>query len=216
MARDGIKYVAWSGITGIIISIAGVLLNNNILLLCAALCALALLFFAFFFRDPERKIVTEKNAILSPGDGFVVAIEEEEESEFFQAKIRRISVFLTVFDVHINRYPCSGRIVFFKYLPGQFKAALKEEASTINEQTIIGIENGTRKVLFKQIAGLIARRIVCTAEVGKSVNQGERCGLIKFGSRVDVLVPLNTEVCIKLRQKVRGGISVLGRYTDEE
>ncbi len=215
MARDGIKYVAWSGIIGIIISIAGVLLNNNILLLCAALCALALLFFAIFFRDPERSIVTEKNTILSPGDGFVVAIEEEEESEFFQAKIRRISVFLTVFDVHINRYPCSGRIAFFKYLPGQFKAALKEEASTKNEQTVIGIENGTRKVLFKQIAGLIARRIVYTAELGKSVNQGERCGLIKFGSRVDVLVPLNTEVCIKLKQKVRGGISVLGRYTDE-
>jgi len=145
----------------------------------------------------------------------VVALEDEEETEFFQERIKRISIFLTIFDVHINRIPCNGTVTFFKYIPGMFKAALKEEASQKNEQTMIGIVNGKRKVLFKQIAGVLARRIVCTVKEGQTVEQGERCGLIKFGSRVDVLVPANTEILVRNKQKVRAGITVLGRFTND-
>ncbi len=215
MARDGIIYVVMSGLSGSIFSFIGIILESDILLACAAVCAVAALFFILFFRDPERKIQADIDGILSPGDGFVVALEDEDETEFFQERIKRISIFLTVFDVHINRIPCSGTVAFFKYIPGMFKAALKEEASHKNEQTAIGIVNGKRKVLFKQIAGVLARRIVCTVKEGQIVEQGERCGLIKFGSRVDVLVPANTEIFIHKKQKVQGGITILGRFAHD-
>lgn len=216
MARDGYPYIAVSLGAGILLSIVGMVVHSQLLLCTAVLCVIGTVFFLFFFRDPERVTDAGSDDILSPGDGRVVAIEEEEEPDFFKAKVKRVSIFLSVFDVHINRIPITGTVEFYRYFSGLFKAAFKADASRKNEQAAIGITKGSRKVLFKQIAGVLARRIVCTVKEGQTVKQGERCGMIKFGSRVDVLMPLDAEIMVTKRQKVYGGITCIGRFKHDE
>lgn len=216
MARDGYPYIAVSLGAGIILSIIGIMAHSPLLLYTAGLCGIFTAFFAFFFRDPERVTDADPDVILSPADGYVIAIEEEEEPDFFKTKVKRVSIFLSVFDVHINRIPITGTVEFYRYFTGLFKAAFKADASRKNEQTAIGITKGSRKVLFKQIAGMIARRIVCTVKEGQTVKRGERCGMIKFGSRVDVLMPLDAEIMVTKRQKVYGGITCIGRFKHEK
>ena len=216
MARDGYPYIAAGSGAGILLSVIGIVLHSTVVLTGAGLCAVITVFFAFFFRDPERVSRAGPEDIISPADGYIVAVEDENETGFFNAKVKRVSIFLTVFDVHINRIPIGGTVEFLRYITGSFKAAFMEEASQKNEQTAIGIACDGRRILFKQIAGVIARRIVCTVKEGQTVTRGERCGMIKFGSRVDVLMPLNTLLLIKKGQKVYGGITVIGRFTHEE
>ncbi|MFQ5676970.1 MAG: phosphatidylserine decarboxylase family protein [bacterium] len=164
----------------------------------------------YFFRDPERQIPAGTNEIVSPADGTVVDIREDFEREFLREQCTRISIFLSIFNVHVNRIPITGRVGYFRYQKGSFVNAYKSEASEVNEQTVIGIENGSVKLLFKQIAGLIARRIVCDVREGNTVTKGERFGIIKFGSRVDVFLPNSFEVKVQLKQKVKGGVSIIG------
>lgn len=173
------------------------------------------LFCLWFFRDPKRDIPGDANLVLSPGDGKVVDIQSETESEFIKGRATRVSVFLSVFDVHVNRVPVSGRVGFFRYQKGSFVNAYKSAASDVNEQTIIGIENGDFRMVFKQIAGLIARRIVCNLREGHVVKAGERCGIIKFGSRVDIIVPEQVDVKVNLKDRVKGGETVIGVMTNE-
>ena len=168
------------------------------------------IFVIYFFRDPERAIPEGANNILSPADGKVVDIREHFEDEFLQEKCTRVSIFLSVFNVHVNRIPLAGSVKYFRYQTGAFVNAYKSDASEINEQTVIGIENGKCNILFKQIAGLIARRIVCNVREGNTVNLGERFGIIKFGSRVDIFFPKNVDVKVKLKEKVKGGQSIIG------
>lgn len=163
-----------------------------------------------FFRSPGRTIVPDESLMLSPADGKVVAIEEVDEPEFFQGKRRQISVFMSPNNVHVNWAPLSGSVCYMKYHPGKYLVAWHPKSSTENERTTIVIENarGT-KVLVRQIAGAMARRIVCYAREGNNVRQGDEIGFIRFGSRVDVFLPLEAEVKVSLNQQVRGKLTVL-------
>jgi phosphatidylserine decarboxylase len=167
------------------------------------------LFFAYFFRDPERKIPSDDNLILSPADGKIVVIETASEPLFLKSQAQKISIFLSPLDVHINRVPASGKVDFLSYLPGKFLAAYKDKASTDNEQTAIGITSSNGKILFKQIAGVLARRIVCRLKPGQDVRAGEEFGMIRFGSRVDIFLPERLELKVQKGDKVTGGETVM-------
>jgi len=171
-----------------------------------------LLFVLFFFRDPQRVIPADPNAIVSPADGKVVEIVDEKDP-FDGQTFKRISIFLSVFNVHINRVPIQGKIEKVRYNHGKFLAAFNHKASMDNEQNIIMIKNGRNTVLVKQIAGLIARRIVCWAKEGDEYQTGQRFGLIRFGSRVDIFVPVDTRLAVKLGDTVQGGSSIIGFLT---
>ncbi len=164
-------------------------------------------FFLWFFRDPQREIPTGQGIIVSPGDG---KVEEAEWIETTAGSRFRVSIFLSVFDVHVNRIPMSGKVTLMEYREGQFLNAMNAESAVLNEQTLIVIDDGTHSVSFKQIAGLLARRIVCDVHTGDIVERGQRMGMIKFGSRVDVLMPADVELRVKPGDRVKGGSSVLG------
>ena len=163
-----------------------------------------------FFRNPKRN--TEKNdaQVISPVDGKVVVIEEVEETEYFKEKRLQVSIFMSPLNVHVTRYPISGSVLFSKYHPGKYFVAWHPKASTENELTTIVLENKVYgKVLYRQIAGALARRIVNYAKEGQKVEQGIDAGFIKFGSRVDLFLPLDTKIKVKLNQKVKGGECII-------
>ena len=168
------------------------------------------IFCVWFFRDPERSIPTEPNAIVSPADGKVVEIVKESDKLLPNDNYMRISIFLNVFNVHVNRIPIAGKIEATRYNKGKFLNAANHKASLDNEQTAILLNNGTTQILVKQIAGLIARRIVCYANKGDEYNIGDRFGLIRFGSRTDIFVPEGTEIKVKEGDKVSGASSIIG------
>jgi phosphatidylserine decarboxylase len=180
----------------------------------AVLVGIFSLFNMYFFRDPERTIPENPDAIVSPADGKVVQIVREREENFFQKEVTRVSIFLSVFNVHVNRIPISGRVTYLRYIPGKFFAAFKEKASLENEQTAIGIEDEQgRRVLFKQIAGIIARRIICEVREGDTVRKGERMGMIRYGSRVDVFFESDSvELNVSVGDKVKGGETIIGVF----
>ena len=164
-----------------------------------------------FFRNPKRNIQLNDAHVISPVDGKVVVIEEVQESEFFNDKRLQVSVFMSPINVHVTRYPIGGKIIFSKYHPGDYLVAWHPKSSEKNERTTVVVENFKfGKVLYRQIAGALARRIVNYAEEGHNVVQGSDAGFIKFGSRVDLFLPLNTKLNIKLNQKVRGGETIIG------
>lgn len=167
-------------------------------------------FVAFFFRNPERKIPKEEGIFVSPADGKVVQIKEVFENDYLKSKAVQISIFLSVFNVHVNRIPCSGKIIDVRYLHGKFLAAFREKASELNEQVAVVIKSGEDTVLLKQIAGVIARRVVCWLGVGDYVERGQRYGLIRFGSRVDIFLPPETSLFVKIGDKVKGGSTIIG------
>ncbi len=175
----------------------------------AGVSGLLLLFVLNFFRDPERIIPNEEGVIVSPGDGKIVKIIEEKDP-LLDEPYRRVSIFLNVFNVHVQRIPVGGRIEQIKYNKGKFLNAASHKASLENEQNAMIIHTGKEKVLVKQIAGLIARRIVCWAKEGDNYSLGQRYGLIRFGSRVDLFLPLSAEVKVSLGDHVSGGTSIIG------
>ena len=163
-----------------------------------------------FFRNPKRQTKVNDSHILSPVDGKVVVIEEVFESEYFNDKRLQVSVFMSPLNVHVTRYPISGNVVFSKYHPGKYLVAWHPKASDENERTTVVVENNTYgKILYRQIAGAMARRIVNYAKQNDNVTQGQDSGFIKFGSRVDLFLPLDTNIKVKLNQKVRGGESII-------
>ena len=180
---------------------------------------IGLLIFLFlilqFFRNPKRSISLNKKTVVSPVDGKVVVIEEVFEKEYFNDKRLQISVFMSPLNVHVTRYPISGNVVFSKYHPGKYLVAWHPKASEENERTTVVIENKTYgKVLYRQIAGALARRIVNYAKPKNIAEQGNDSGFIKFGSRVDLFLPLDTNVKVALNQKVRGGESVIAEVNE--
>jgi len=173
---------------------------------------LATAFTLYFFRDPERQIPEGDCLIVSPADGKVVGIDSVEHVPFLDGPAKRVSIFLSVFDVHINRSPIKGKIAYRHYSPGEFLAAFEPKASVKNEQNAVGIEDADGyRVLVKQIAGLIARRILCWKNPGDQVGAGERFGLIRFGSRTEIYMPLDARIEVRLGQRVQGGSSVIAR-----
>lgn len=177
--------------------------------------ATLLIFTLFFFRNPPRKISTDNNHILSPADGKVQSISEIDENTFIKGKAVKISIFLSIFNVHINRSPLSGKINYTEYRPGKYLPAFKSHASDINERNTLGIENNKLKVVVHQITGFIARRIVCYNQKGDSLEQGQIFGLIKFGSCTEIIVPANVKVLVQTGQKVKAGISLIGVLKDD-
>lgn len=175
------------------------------------------LFTAWFFRNPRRIAPDRPRVVVAPGDGRVVAIGEEFEPRYLKERCVRISIFLNVFNVHVNRIPCEGIVEDVVYQPGQFRAANRPEATLRNEQNAVMIRTPWgSKVLCVQVAGLIARRIVCWTSAGESVARGERFGLIRFGSRMDTFFPLRTKVEVAVGDHVRGGETILGEMAGEE
>ncbi len=174
----------------------------------AALVALGL-FVLYFFRDPERTIPQDPGAVVSPADGRVVEIVDE---PWEGRPGKRVSIFLSIFDVHVNRAPVAGKIRKVEYHPGRFMAAWNGKASAENEQNAISIETPSGEMSFKQIAGWVARRIVCWKRVGDEVALGERVGMIRFGSRVDIWLPSEAELLVKRGQHVAGGGTQLARW----
>ena len=167
------------------------------------------LFVTWFFRDPERSIPEDPNSIVSPGDGKVVEIVPEKDP-LLDEVYTRVSIFLNVFNVHVNRVPISGKIQATRYNPGKFLNASSHKASLDNEQSAILLTNGHVTILVKQIAGLIARRIVCWAKEGDEYQRGQRFGLIRFGSRVDIFLPEGTDIKVAMGDIVSGGSSIIG------
>jgi len=167
-----------------------------------------------FFRSPKRKINEDETHVLCPADGKVVVIEETEETEYFKDKRIQISVFMSPVNVHVNRNPISGVVKYFKYHPGKYLVAWHPKSSTENERTTVVTENSAGiPVLFRQIAGALARRIVWYVKEGDKVKQGEQFGFIKFGSRVDIFVPLGTDIKVAIGEVVKGGQTVLAEFT---
>lgn len=211
LTKDGtdVILVAISGV--IIFTLAGFICSAIIAKLLMVSSWIFLLFTFYFFRDPERIIPPDENAIVSAADGKVVEIKEIVENQYLQSNAKQISVFMSIFNVHVNRIPMSGQVGFFEYRPGKFVKAYKQAASKENEQTVIGIENPHCKILMKQIAGILARRIVCHLREGFHVQRGERFGMIKFGSRVDMILPSSAKITVQLNQKVKGGETIIAK-----
>ena len=174
------------------------------------------LFIAFFFRNPKRKIPSLRNIILSPADGKIIHIGECEEDRFLKQKALKVSIFMSPFNVHINRAPASGKVLETRYHPGRFLVASRDKASLLNEQNAFVMETEERsKILLVQIAGFVARRIVCYVKTGDLLKRGESFGMIRFGSRVDLYLPTDVRPIVRVGQRVKGGESIIG-YGDEE
>ena len=165
-----------------------------------------------FFRDPERTSPAGENLVLSPADGKIISIRQVEEKEFLGVGATMVSVFMSPLNVHVNRNPVGGKVKHLRYVKGEYFAAFEDKASEKNEQMVIGIESARGRVLFKQIAGFLARRIVCTLKMDDSVKAGERFGMIKFGSRVDVFVPATALVRAKVGDETVAGETVLAEF----
>ena len=207
MVRDGFLYASGLGIVAVLVW----LLTNHALAPAASLGLTAVpillaFFFLWFFRDPERKIPGGPGDIVSPADGVVT---EAEWIETAGGSRLRISIFLNVFDVHVNRAPAAGTVKVVEYRQGGFLNAMKPESGIMNEQTLVVIDAGNYEISYKQIAGLLARRIVCAVKVGDRLERGQRVGMIKFGSRTDVLMPADAELRVKTGMRVKGGSSIL-------
>jgi phosphatidylserine decarboxylase len=168
------------------------------------------IFMAFFFRDPERKIPGGEGIFVSPADGKVILIQGVYEKDYLKSESKEISIFMSPFNVHVNRAPSDGKVSVVKHSPGKFMAAFKDDSSIKNENIVMVLDNEGGRVLVRQVAGFLARRAVCKAEIGDMLKRGERYGIIKFGSRLDVYLPKDTKIKVTLGEKVKAGETVIG------
>jgi phosphatidylserine decarboxylase len=212
MTKEGFRFLTPGLVIWLILLVIWAYSSEALLLPLVALSSLLSIFIVFFFRDPSRQVPDGEDLILSSADGQVICIRPFESVDFVGGKGTSVSVFMSVFNVHVNRAPISGEVKYFKYNPGKFYPAFKEKASSENEQTELGLENGRGRIVVKQIAGIMARRIVCRPRSGDSVRAGQRFGMIKFGSRVDLLLPENVQIKVKLNQRVRAGETIIGAF----
>ena len=210
--KEGFKIILFAGL----ILVGGLLLIDNfihIYWLQKSLMIILLIFFILvlqFFRDPKRKTNLNDDYVIAPADGKVVVIEEVVESEYFKDKRRQISIFMSPLNVHVTRYPVSGGVKYSQYHPGKYLVAWHPKSSVDNERTTIVVNNSSiGEILYRQIAGAVARRIVNYAKKGREVIQGEDAGFIKFGSRIDIFVPLSMKICVELDQKTKGGETII-------
>lgn len=214
-AREGLSFIVIAALLAV--GAFGVALARRswpLWLFAFALTVIAL-WVAYFFRDPAREGDRGERLVISPADGKVVMITEVEEPTFMKSRAMRVSIFMNVFNVHVNRYPVSGTVRFVERKPGKFLNAAAPNASLENEQASIGIESGSNHLLVRQIAGLIARRIVTDAKGGEQVRQGDRMGLIRFGSRVDLFVPLTTKLRVRVGDATFAGVTLLGELAGQ-
>jgi phosphatidylserine decarboxylase len=187
--------------------------SKNLQNISVIVCVICYLLILQFFRSPRRSTEINDNHVIAPADGKVVVIEEIEETEYFNDKRRQISIFMSPVNVHINRNPISGIVTYFKYHSGKYKVAWHPKSSTENERTTIVVEgHNNQTILIRQIAGALAKRIVWYLQAGEEVQQGEELGFIKFGSRVDIFLPLDVKVNVKIGDKTVGGETVIAEF----
>jgi phosphatidylserine decarboxylase len=211
IAREGFPFIVSGLALTILLILAASRWDSRWLFAGSIILGVLTLFTTFFFRDPNRSFEPSEGALISPADGTILRVDTLETHPFIGGRTTKVSIFLSVMNVHVNRVPASGKIDFVKYNPGKFFAAWADKASDLNEQTEIGMttESG-QKIVFKQIAGLIARRIVCRLLPQEDVAAGERFGMIRFGSRTELFVPAGSRIAIKPGDKVRGGKTIIG------
>lgn len=202
IVRDGLPFILVPALLAAVLFLFGFWILGTLALVLTA-------FMAFFFRDPKREITTDQNLIVSPADGRVTLVTEIEPGKADSLKL--VSIFLSPFDVHINRAPIAGTITDVRYASGKFLMATNTNASEVNEQNVLTIQGERITVVCKQIAGILARRIVCWKKAGEKVALGERFGLIKFGSRTDLILPACVDVLVSKGMRVKGGSSIIGR-----
>ena len=210
MVREGYPWVLIPLLAALASGLAGFLFASWLLLVSAALLLVVAAFMAYFFRDPRRVAPKEPGLIVSPADGRVTRVEKLSTDEGQSPTV--VSIFLSPFDVHVNRSPIAGTVVDVTYTKGRFTSATSDRASLLNEQNALTIKGEELTVVCKQIAGVLARRIVCWKRPGDELGLGERFGLIKFGSRTDLVLPSGVEVCVGVGARVRGGVTVIGRF----
>jgi|YNPMSStandDraft_2_1061718.scaffolds.fasta_scaffold04493_3 phosphatidylserine decarboxylase len=216
LTRYGTDNIIVMLIIGGILIFSPIIIDNKYISFVLFILGLLLILFTFwFFRDPERKIPEkakeDSSIILSPADGKVVEIVVEDENHYMKSEVKRISIFLSPLDVHVNRVPASGRVEFYDYFPGKYFVAYHPKSSEKNEQSRIGVRTEYGKIFFKQIVGIVARRLVCDLKVGEKVEAGQKFGMMKFGSRMDVMLPLDAEIYVKIGDRVVGGETILGK-----
>jgi len=215
IVRDGWPFILVGLVLTVAFMISALKWDSFVLLLVTAVVVLLTAFTTFFFRSPQREIPEDPRVLVSPADGKIVAITPLENHPHVGGPVVRVSIFLSVFDVHVNRVPTAGTIDYVKYNPGKFLAAFVDKASDLNEQTEIGMTTtGGHKLVFTQIAGFIARRIVCRLQEGEQVSTGQLFGMIRFGSRTDLIVPADWEIAVALGDRVKGGSSIIGFLPD--
>ena len=210
MVREGYPWVLTPLLAASASGLAGFLFASWLLLVSAALLLVVAAFMAYFFRDPRRAVPTEPGLVVSPADGRVTRVEKLSDGDVQSPTV--VSIFLSPFDVHINRSPIAGTVIDVTYTRGRFTSATSDRASLLNEQNALTIEGEELTVVCKQIAGVLARRIVCWKRPGDELGLGERFGLIKFGSRTDLVLPASVEVCVGVGARVRGGVTIIGRF----
>lgn len=212
-AREGIALIVASVAIGVVLTVLALNMSQIPRILLIAVAVLAVGFTMYFFRDPDRSPPAETgHLVLAPADGKVVLVEEVHEPLYLESSARQVSIFLSPLNVHVNRAPADGVIEFDTYVPGQYLVAWHEKASELNERSQLGLRHPSgRKILFKQIAGAVARRVVYHITIGDTVTAGERFGIVKFGSRMDVLVPTDVEILVSPGDRVTAGETIIGR-----
>jgi phosphatidylserine decarboxylase len=209
VAREGIPFILIAAALAVGTFGLALMRRSWPLWLLAFVLTIIALWVAWFFRDPERTGERGDALVVAPADGRIVMIADVDEPSFVHGNATRISIFMNIFNVHVNRYPVNGTVRYVHYNPGKFINAAADKASLDNEQMSVGLDSGGRLVLVRQIAGAIARRIVTYSKEGDAARQGERFGLIRFGSRVDVFVPTNSKIRVKVGEKPVAGTTVL-------
>ncbi len=212
ITKDGYRIIIYTGVLLVVFAVSAGLSHSSALWIATAVLAVVFIFHFFFFRNPQREIPAGNHLILSPADGVIIKIDEMNEPLYFKDKMRRVSIFMSIFDAHINRIPFSGTVELVEYKKGKFEAAFADSAAINNEQNAIAIRSDKGRLLFTQIAGLIARRIVSRVKPGDQVTAGERFGMIKYSSRVDLFLPKEVILHVKLKQKVKAGSTILGEF----
>lgn len=214
-AREGYPFIGIATILAVAAFALAIMRRSWALWLFAVLVTLLALWVAYFFRDPERTGERGAHIVVAPADGKLIMITEVNEPAFMQGRAMRLSIFMNVFSVHVNRYPLNGTVKYVHYNKGKFLNAAAEKSSLENEQSSVGIESGAYRILVRQIAGLIARRIVTYSQMGQQVKQGDRMGMIRFGSRVDVFLPTDAKLRVQLGTLTTAGTTVLAELPNK-
>ncbi|MFC2089075.1 phosphatidylserine decarboxylase family protein [Calditrichota bacterium] len=208
--KSGYKIIMTNGIIFVCLLTLLHFYDSEVLEIITFLTCILFIFNFFFFRDPEREIPQYESLIVSPADGKVIKIKEVAENHYLHNKAIMVSIFMSIFNVHVNRIPISGEIEYLNYKSGKFIPAFKDKSSDLNERMMVGIKSPQGKILLKQIAGIIARRIVCNLKKADKVEVGAGFGMIMYGSRVDIIVPLSSKINVQLNQKVIAGETIIG------
>ncbi len=212
ITKDGYKIILYTGLLEIVLMAASYFASSLFLWIVTGIIGVLFIFHFFFFRDPEREMPAGDALIISPADGMIIKIDEIDEPLYLKEKVQRVAIFMSVFNAHINRNPVDGTVEFLEHKNGQFLAAFADKALDVNERTEIGVNTKFGKMFFVQIAGLIARRIVCRLQPGENIKKGERFGMIKYSSRVDVFLPLSAKINVSLKDKVKAGETIIGEF----